>query len=505
MGESAAPWLRFARLAWLAFVGSALFLFTLAVPVRQLELARTFGNMSPAQELVLSDLGVSGQQHAGAVLFVEIGVFIAFLTVALLIFWRRSNDWVAIFVSASLVSYIVWISPAIDTLARVGPGWHFTSNLIQAVGTVCAVTFFYIFPDGRFVPRWTRYLPLAFVSAGLAWLAFPQSPFNLADPFRLPIASFVVMMSCWFLGMGTQVYRYVRVASPVQKQQTKMVLFGVAVAILSYLTFGFDRFALPLLAEPRYANVVYDLIGVPIFLLTVIVIPIAFAVSILRYRLWDIDLIINRALVYATLTAVLGGLYTTSITLSQRLFVALTGERSDAAIVLTTLIVASAFTPARAQLQVIVDRYLKQPPDPAESLRAFEKQVRSVIEVIDTPQLTKHALEESLRAFEAVGGAVYMMQQYERMQLVHVSGEWAQIEGLGEWMEHNGVRYGRIALGPRRNGRTYSESDRAIFREVATDVARAIALGRHLGLGAPAVTQPLREAARVSGLRVDSR
>jgi len=85
----------------------------------------------------------------------------------------------------------------------------------------------------------------------------------------------------------------------------------------------------------------------------------AIVIAILRYRLYEIDVIINRTLVYGALSAVLAGVYTASITLSQRVFIAVTGERSDAAIVLTTLIVASTFTPLKARLQTIVDARLK--------------------------------------------------------------------------------------------------------------------------------------------------
>jgi hypothetical protein len=88
----------------------------------------------------------------------------------------------------------------------------------------------------------------------------------------------------------------------------------------------------------------------------------AIAIAILRYRLYEIDLIINRTLVYGALSAILAGIYTASITLSQRIFTAVTGERSDAAIVLTTLIVVSLFTPLKTKLQETVDRRLKTPP-----------------------------------------------------------------------------------------------------------------------------------------------
>ena len=88
---------------------------------------------------------------------------------------------------------------------------------------------------------------------------------------------------------------------------------------------------------------------------SVIAIPVALWIAITRYRLYEIDLILNRALVYASLTAVLAGLYTASIGLFQKLFQSVTGEKSDAAIIFTTLTVAAAFTPVKTWLQTTVD------------------------------------------------------------------------------------------------------------------------------------------------------
>jgi hypothetical protein len=87
--------------------------------------------------------------------------------------------------------------------------------------------------------------------------------------------------------------------------------------------------------------------------------PIAAAVAVLRHRLYDIDLILRRAFVYIPLTAILAGFYTAGVALVQRAFVAVTNDRSDAAIVIATLVVASMFTPVRNWLQTFVDNRFK--------------------------------------------------------------------------------------------------------------------------------------------------
>jgi putative oligomerization/nucleic acid binding protein len=93
--------------------------------------------------------------------------------------------------------------------------------------------------------------------------------------------------------------------------------------------------------------------------IAVTLIPTATGIAILRYRLYEIDIIINRTLVYAALTAVLAGVYTAAVAFFQRLFVAVTGESSDVAIVLTLFVLATVFTPLKNALQANADRLLR--------------------------------------------------------------------------------------------------------------------------------------------------
>ena len=466
--------LKLARLAWVSSVLLAVGLFVIALPLRQAELLQIMQNLSPSQELVLRDLGVSGQQHAGAVLLVEVLVPLVFFAVSILVYWQRSDDWVAMLVSAGLVYYVSWVSPALDTL-RGFAGWRIPAAAVQTMGLTCTLIFFYVFPDGRIVPQRFRLLLPLWGLFALAWVFVHGSVFDLSPQFDMSLESFGILIAWLATGYGAQIYRYMRVDTPVQRQQTKLVLFGAFLALLSYVTFGFNRFAIPVLSQPLFAGVVYDLIGVPIFMISVVVIPASFAVSILRYRLWDADVVINRAIVYGTLTAVLAGLYTASITLSQRVFVALTGEKSDAAIVFTTLVVASAFTHAKGILQSFVDRYLKPMPDPIKEIQAFSGQMRSFVEMMDVESLACKVCQEAVRAFDATGGAVYLMDDgHFRNTCTH--GDWAQIEGMSVWLEADGRRFGWIALGPRRNQAEYEQGDVAIFSEMGSLAARAMVL-----------------------------
>jgi len=113
------------------------------------------------------------------------------------------------------------------------------------------------------------------------------------------------------------------------------------------------------------------------FIVGVMAIPISMGIAILRYRLYDIDTLINRTLVYGLLTAILASVYFGGVVLLQRLFVALTGEKSTVAVVASTLLIAALFTPLRHQIQSFIDRrFYRSKYDARKTLEAFSAKLR---------------------------------------------------------------------------------------------------------------------------------
>jgi len=118
-------------------------------------------------------------------------------------------------------------------------------------------------------------------------------------------------------------------------------------------------------------------IGYALVLIGLVGIPIAMGIAVTRYRLYEIDLIINRTLVYGSLTATLIALYFGGIVLLQRLFVVLTGEKSTLAVVVSTLAIAALFMPLRRRIQGLVDkRFYRRKYDARKTLEAFSTKLR---------------------------------------------------------------------------------------------------------------------------------
>ncbi len=473
-----ARWLTLARAAWVLFAVLALGLFIAAIPVRFSQLMTILPSgdtatmqLSPEEAGLLRLRGFSLTFYALYFVTVEVIFATVFTAIGFLVFWRKSEDWLALFVSLTLITFGVIIPATLRALDVPGSGLEWLVHLLQVLGWGSFFTFFYLFPNGQFVPRWTRTGPLLFAGWALIWLLFPTA--NLFS-WPLPLA-LLVLLALFASGAVAQLYRYRRVSSPTERLQTKWVVFGFAAA-----TLGIALFLVPMgfaaeVRRPGWTRVLYHMAGIPFFALSILLIPVSIDIAIRRHRLWAINPIIKRTLVYVPLSAILAGLYSASITLSQRIFMAFTGERSDTPVVLTTLIVVSAITPIKNGLQTIVDQRFKEAPEPARKLKAYREHVQSVIQVLDAARSTRDLLDKAASAFDAQCGAVYLVQAGQE-QLLHTCGHWRGEARLSVPLESDGIRYGTLALGARRNGLDYTDEDRETLRQTAEVVAYAIAV-----------------------------
>jgi hypothetical protein len=319
---------------------------------------------------------------------------VAYVSIGWLLAGRKSRNVVGwAFLGMGLATALempagVLVAAAHEVLRPVPTGtllwaWLSSSAHVPVVAAL-AITAFTLFPDGRPLSRrWILPAVMAVMGAllvalaaalspeGLIWYPSLPNPFALPSPWAplivaLSATGALLLISGLVLAAASVVIRYRR-SDEIGRAQLRWIVSALVLMVAT---------GVPFLAL-RYAMGTSVAIGSAIVLaltLASILLPIAAAVAIMRYRLFEIDLIINRTLVYVPLVAFLGGLFTASITLSQRLFMGLTGNTSDFAIVFTTLIVASAITPVRHGLETLVDRHVKPsrhveatPPTPAAS------------------------------------------------------------------------------------------------------------------------------------------
>ena len=401
-----------ARAVWAGLVLLTLALFSAGVAARlsqllaicngsQCELAQ----LASVEAEALQQRGIPLHTYALFFVLLEISFALVFTAAGLLIVWRKSDDWLGLFTSLTLVTFGAIIPPPLRTLMDAGGlELRLAVHSIQVLGWSSFLTFFYLFPNGQFVPRWTRWRPVLFAAWALAWLVFP-----VANIFNWPLPLALLVLLGWFTsGAIAQVYRYLRVSSPEQRQQTKWVVFGFAAATLGIAAFVLPLLLVPALRQPGPARVLYHLIGIPTFSLALLLIPLSIVTAILRYRLWDIDIIIRRTLVYTGLTAALALIYFSSVVLLQASFAAAGGRRSTIAIVLSTLAIAALFAPLRRRLQEVIDRrFYRHKYDASQILAAFSA---TLIEETDLEQLTQRLVVVVQETMQPTQTSLWLIQ-----------------------------------------------------------------------------------------------
>src|SRR5215218_10076719 len=361
-------WLSIVRVTWALVAVSALGLFVASIPAYVSNITE-FGQADwmgapveapAALVLALDLLGVLASVTAALVC----------LTLGIVLFWRRSDDWMVVFTSAYLLLYGTIMAGPLEWAENFSTlAVDVLQPLLLTTPTVALIV---LFPDGRFVPRWTR------------WLV-PSSIVLVAAIFYLPLAYWGVFMVAILLSaIYAQVYRYRRVSTPTGRQQTKWVLFGFLLWWLLIMVEGVP-YAIELNLPPDNPLPWWTLVSSTGWWLTLTIVPLSLSIAVLKYRLYDIDIIINRALVYAALTAMLAAGYIGTIMALQGLssllfqvpFRAVFGQKSTLATIAATLAIAALFNPLRRRIQDFVDRrFYRRKYDAAKTLEGFSMKLR---------------------------------------------------------------------------------------------------------------------------------
>ena len=273
--------------------------------------------LTPEELQELERVGVSLGLYAALGVGVSTLSKLVWLAVGGLVFLLRSRDWMALLVSCFLIVFgtATLTSESVDVLVSAHPAWWVPAHGLQVLGEVLAVLFFLTFPDGRFVPRWTPLLAAVFLIFQIPADLFPEL-YRYVPPV-LDTLQALVFVACVLGMIGSQVYRYRRVSTFEQRRQTKWVVFGTTLAI-SLLVATLAPLFFIVLRVAESSSFVVLLIG-EVIPFVMLLIPLSVGIAMLRSGLFDIDLVINRTLVYGTLTVSLVVVYLGAVVGVQRL------------------------------------------------------------------------------------------------------------------------------------------------------------------------------------------
>jgi hypothetical protein len=290
--------------------------------------------------------------------------------VATLLLWRRSNDWVALLAAITLVLMPAVFTPTLKGLPR---GFEWLADPYSMAALITLYLLMGLFPSGRFVPRWLWALILL-----QEVIIFSPLGHLLPDAFTL-----IMILVVYGAIIGGQIYRYRRLSTPVQRQQTKWVVSGIILTLIVNQLFWQPVAWIPALQRP---DSLYVLLAAPDSFLMMCILAGSFGIAILRYRLYDIDVIVRRTLVYGALTAILALVYIAGVIGAQSIVNTLarrpTGDTSPVLIVITTLFIAALFQPLRRSLQRFIDRrFYRSKYDSRKTLEAFSATLRQEVDL----------------------------------------------------------------------------------------------------------------------------
>jgi hypothetical protein len=358
------------------------------------------GQLLPEEAQRLGQSGLTPQAYAFYFTAAETLTAWVGLAVAGLIVWSGSAHWVALLVSLNLVSSAASL-PLVPALGTAHPQWAWLALAWRSLFAGTLILLFYQFPDGRFVPRWTRWLAgawLAYVSLLLflpGWEIPASFGRGLVAEDAVPTVSAAVFLVA---GVLAQMWRYRRVSSAVERQRTRWVVFGFGLFLAGFLA-GVGTLTYVTAAPVGLSLALARLAGPTLILMGFQALAVSIALAVLRYHLWDIDVILRRTLVYSVLTGVLALAYLGSVVLLQTAFRWLTGQaQSQLVTVLSTLAIAALFGPVRARVQLGIDRrFFRRKYDAARTLATFGAALRDETDLARLSARLCGAVEDAMQ------------------------------------------------------------------------------------------------------------
>lgn len=383
----------FGRAAWWAIALGVLVLFVLGTPafyadVVSGDIPDSAQALSEAVDAAVTQGLFSSSSYAIILLLIGFLTILIFFAVGAIILHRRRDAafplFVAFFLLALGTALVADIIKSSWHQAWIGDIAEFLGN----AGFASLMVFIFLFPNGRPVPKWTLYPLLIYLLISLPEVV------GLSLRIDLPV---LIVAAIPLLGLGSQIYRYRTKSTPDERQQTKWVLLALGLVLLLGVA--------ALVAGPNVSSLTYIPQSISFWAL-----PISIGFAVTRYRLWDVDTFISRALVYGSLTTILTAVFAASVAMLNQVSQQVLGQDAKAfAAVISAVLIAVLFQPLKDRLAARINAYF---------FAAQEKLATGLIEIepgywpfVDRDDLLKATVRHVSGAMTSTPVAVFLRDE----------------------------------------------------------------------------------------------
>ena len=351
--------------------------FSLGVP---LYFRNYIQNLDEETLSALNGLGLSSGFYAGYQTALVVLLAIAFSIAGLIIAVNKSDDWLALLVAFTLIGQGANAFGPLQRVAAI-PSFEMPVRFIIAMVLMGLPLSCYLFPDGKIQKRWMLYVVsiwFVWLMVSVFWHSFPLNIFERGGNATLRyLLSLLAVLST---GIYAQVYRYRHTTSPIKREQLKWIVFGIAVGILMGIGVNLFLTFFELTNPSASTYLIVDMVTQTLSVVAQFMVPVAVVFSILKYRLYDIELVINRSLVYGSLTIILAAVFGIILFGLQAAYRAVTNQTNPptVAVVVATVAVSSLFQPTRKMLRRFVNRRIYGMDVDFEELKRREEKLEQV-------------------------------------------------------------------------------------------------------------------------------
>ncbi|MBD0381086.1 sensor histidine kinase [Paenibacillus sp. WST5] len=425
--------------------------------------------------------GISPVQFAVGYELIYILFGLSYMIAGAIIFYKKSNEMLGLLGSLMLFILGCTFTPITFAVSGYHPIIQFSIRILEATGFSAFIFFFFLFPTGRFVPKWTLILAILLSVIRAPGFIAPDTVFDLQNISEI---LFFAWFFIWTASLvAIQWYRYKKEMGPLERQQTKWVVYGLSLALsgLIGLTVVF------IIWEPKLNNDPFLMYALEIGIhLSMIIIAITLIMAILRRRLWDIDPLVNRTLLYGILTFCVVGAYVASVwyigrllNLQHHLFVSL----------VATGIVAVMFAPVKEKVQRWINRLMYGEKDnPYSVLTKLGKKLEEPLPPEEVLLVVVRTIREALRLPYG-----YLAFQQDGEVWMTIKDGKPQPECEEHFIVHQGEVLGSLFLAPRAIGEPFTPSDRS-FIETLIRQAGAVVKGVKVSLELKVLAADLQES-----------